>query len=230
MNRGSNWKASIRQWRQATAYCLLFTAYCLLSSCGPKTDDGEVFSITGVPRLAKYYPQVDEKGDTTYDTPAPGTFIDQSGDSFSTTENNGHIQAVQIFFTTCQGICPVITNNMSRVQKEFAGNDQVRMISYSVDPERDSIPALQEYAHRFEIDPAKWKLLTGQKKLIYDMIRYEYLLPNVEPGTGGDEDFIHSDQIVLIDRNNIIRGYYGGTDTAQVRMLIEDIHTLINEK
>jgi protein SCO1 len=210
-----------------TAYCLL--TYCLLS-CGPKTDEGEGFTMTPVPRLAKYYPQVDANGDTTYDKPAPGTFVDQSGRTFSTADFGGHIQVIQVFFASCEGICPVITNNMAAVQKEFAGNDAVKLLSFTVDPDRDSVPALQKYAERFEVDSTQWKLLTGEKKSIYDMIRYEYLLPNIEPGTGDQEDFIHSDQLILVDRNTIIRGYYGGTDTAQVRMLIEDIHTLLKEQ
>lgn len=212
-----------------TAYCALFTVCCVLSSCGPKTDDDEKFSITPVPRLAKYY-DLSENGDTIYKTVPVDTFINQYGQPFSTAALKGNISVVQMFFASCQGICPVITTNMAAVQKEFAGNTNVHLVSLSVDPERDTVAALMDYAKRFSADSAQWTLLTGEKKKLYDLIRYGYQLPDIEPGDGGEEDFIHSDQIVLVDRNSIIRGYYGGTDTAQVRMLIEDIHILINEK
>lgn len=185
--------------------------------------------MSPVPRLMKYYDAV-ENGDTIFKTIPVDTFLNQDGAPFSTAELKGNISVVQLFFTSCEGICPVISNHMALVQKEFAGNSNVNLVSYSVDPARDSIPALKNYCKRFSCDSTQWTLVTGDKKKLYDLIRYGYQLPDIEPGNGGEEDFIHSDQIVLVDRNSIIRGYYGGTDTAQVRMLIEDIHILINEK
>lgn len=217
-------------WTLCTAYCVLIMACCALPGCAPQPSGNEEFSFTPIPRLAKYYPEVDANGDTTYKKPPSGTFTDQYGNDFSTSQFSGSVQVVQIFFTSCLGICPVITNNMATVQKEFAGNPDVKLISFSVDPERDSAAALKSYAERFHVDSTQWRLLTGDKKFIYDIIRYGYMLPDIEPGNGGEEDFIHSDQLVLIDRNNIIRGYYDGTDTAQVRVLIEDVHVLLKEK
>jgi protein SCO1/2 len=197
-------------------------------SCGPKTDN-EQFYMTPVPRLMKYYDAI-ENGDTLFKIVPVDTFINQNGNVFSTAELKGNISVVQLFFTSCEGICPVISNHMAMVQKEFAGNSNVNLVSYSVDPARDSAAALQKYCTRFSCDSTQWTLVTGDKKKLYDLIRYGYQLPDIEPGKGDEDDFIHSDQIVLVDRNSIIRGYYGGTDTAQVRMLIEDIHILINEK
>jgi protein SCO1/2 len=219
---------SAHPWR-IIVYCALITVCCALSSCDPKAEDDEEFAIVSVPRLAKYY-DIDEKGDTVYKTVPVDTFINQDGQVFSTAELKGNISVVQLFFASCEGICPVISDHMAMVQKEFAGNSNVNLVSYSVDPARDSAAALKAYCKRFSCDSTQWTLVTGDKKKIYDLIRYGYQLPDVEPGTGGEEDFIHSDQLVLVDRNSIIRGYYGGTDTAQVRMLIEDIHILINEK
>lgn len=220
------------QWRgfRLTAYCLLLTAYCALSSCGPEIEEAPEFSADPIPRLTKYYPEVNANGDTTYKGPEFVTLVDQEGTNFSTSVWSGRIQVVQVFFTSCEGICPVISGSMQTVRNEFKENADVKLLSFSVDPERDSVAALKKYAGRFECDTAQWRLLTGDKKFIYDQIRYGYRLPDIEPGNGDEEDFIHSDQLVLVDRNNIIRGYYGGTDTAQVRMLIEDIHSLINEK
>ena len=104
------------------------------------------------------------------------------------------------------------------------------MVSFSVDPARDSVPALKAYSKKMFADSTKWIFLTGDKKEIYDLIRYGYRLPDIEPGTGGEEDFIHSDQLVLIDKDGIIRGYYGGTEDEQVKMLLEDIEKLRAEK
>lgn len=214
---------------RSLVYCGFMIATCTLISCGPKVDDTPEFSIDPVPRLTKYY-DLNEQGDTVYKTVPVDTFINQRGQPFVTSELKGNISVVQLFFTSCEGICPVISGSMADIQKEFAGNDNVNLVSYTVDPARDSLPALQNYVKRFHCDSAQWTLVTGDKKKIYDLIRYGYQLPDIEPGNGGEEDFIHSDQLVLVDRNSIIRGYYSGTDTAQVRMLIEDIHILINEK
>lgn len=213
----------------SSSLLIVILSCIVLVSCGPKTTDDEQFYMSPVPRLMKYYDAV-ENGDTIFKTIPVDTFLNQDGAPFSTAELKGNISVVQLFFTSCEGICPVISNHMALVQKEFAGNSNVNLVSYSVDPARDSIPALKNYCKRFSCDSTQWTLVTGDKKKLYDLIRYGYQLPDIEPGNGGEEDFIHSDQIVLVDRNSIIRGYYGGTDTAQVRMLIEDIHILINEK
>lgn len=214
--------------RLRTAYCVLIC--CLLAGCAPTPSEDSEFSYQGIPRLAKYYPEVDANGDTTYKTVPVEKFINQHGDSFSTAQLRGKISVVQFFFASCEGICPIISDNMVLVQKEFAGNQNVKLISFTVDPARDSVPVLKKYAERFSCDSAQWTLLTGEKKKIYDMVRYGFILPDVEPGNGDEEDFIHSNQLVLVDRNSIIRGYYSGTDTAEVRMLLEDVHTLLNEK
>ena len=223
-----------RHWNILKKYSLRLTVFtvvvALIVSCGPEKNDEEEFSMTSIPRLTKYYPQVDANGDTTYMHPPSEAFLNQYGDTFSTAALNGHVSVIQIFFASCEGICPVISGSMAAIQKEFSGKDEPRMISISVDPARDSVPVLFGYAQRFHCDSLQWNLLTGDKKKTYDLIRYGYLLPDIEPGNGGQEDFIHSDQLILLDRDNIIRGYYGGTDTAQVRMLIEDIHTLINQQ
>jgi protein SCO1/2 len=208
-------------------FSLLFiSAITLFTSCGPTEVPKEEFSMQGIPRLAKYYGEPDANGDTVFHKVPAVALTNQYGDTVSTSLASGKISVVQLFFTSCEGICPVISGNMTSVQKAFAGNENVKMFSLSVDPARDSVSALSAYSKRFKCDSLQWNLLTGDKKLIYDYVRYQLRLPAVEEGDGGEEDFIHSDYITLIDREGIIRGYYTGTDTAQVRLLIEDIHTL----
>lgn len=212
------------------AQLAVITGFIGVFSCSPPAETGNEVTISEIPRLSKYYPEVSASGDTTYHTLPVVQLLNQYGDTFSTDVLNGKISVTQFFFTSCEGICPVISGNMTSVQKAFAGNSEVKLLSISVDPARDSVPALQRYATRFNCDSTQWTLLTGDKKKIYDHARHGYLLPAIEEGDGGEEDFIHSDMLVLVDRNSVIRGYYTGTDTAQVRMLIEDVNILLNQK
>lgn len=205
---------------------LIVIAITILTSCGPAEVPKEEFGMQGIPRLAKYYGEPDQNGDTVYHKVPAVELINQFGDTVSTSIATGKVSVVQLFFTSCEGICPVISGNITAVQKAFAGNENVKLFSLSVDPARDSVSALITYSQRFKCDSAQWNLLTGDKKKIYDYVRYQLRLPAVEEGDGGEEDFIHSENVTLIDQNGIIRGYYNGTDTAQVRLLIEDITTL----
>ncbi|MEJ7676627.1 MAG: SCO family protein [Segetibacter sp.] len=98
----------------------------------------------------------------------------------------------------------------------------------SVDPEHDNIPQLKKYVNRFGINTTNWSLLTGDKKEIYKLARNEFMIVAAE-GDGGDEDFIHSEQLVLADQQRRVRGYYDGTNKQQVDQLIHDIKKLQNE-
>ena len=214
---------------------LLLPVLTLLFSCGnggehPAFDSG-VVTKTSLPRLAKYYPldSLGANGDTLYHTIPSDTFLAQSGRTFVTTSVNGKVVVNDFFFASCGGTCPRMTSQLTRVQEAFRGNPDVAIVSYTVDPARDSVASLQTYAQRFHADTAQWKFITGKKKNLYDLARYGFFLP-VEPGNGDSEDFIHSDQLVLVDRHARIRGYYGGTDSAAVDSLIVDIKTLLREK
>jgi len=182
-------------------------------------------------RLMIYYPtdSVDKSGNKIYHSIADVQLIAQNGKPFSTSSFRGKIVLSDFFFASCQGICPRMTSQLTRVQAAFPNNRNFEIVSYTVDPDRDSAGALQEYAERFKADTAQWKFITGPKKTLYDLARYEYFLP-VEPGNGNSEDFIHSDQMVLLDRQSRVRGYYNGTDSAAVDSLIVDIKTLLQEK
>lgn len=216
---------------KAIQLCISVIVIAGFFSCAaPPADEPEV-EVTPIPRLAKYFPEISASGDTTgYFHLPTDQFVNQYGDTIDTKQAQGKISVTQFFFSSCEGICPIMSGNMSSVQKAFAGNTEVRLLSFSVDPERDSVPALKKYADRFHCDSLQWMLFTGEKKKIYDHARYGYRLPAIEPGDGGEEDFIHSDMLVLVDRESVIRGYYVGTDTAQVRMLIEDVNTLLKQK
>jgi protein SCO1/2 len=107
--------------------------------------------------------------------------------------------------------------------------DFLQFLSFTVDPERDSVEALKKWADRFQINPLNWWLLTGNKKTIYDLSIEHMKIPAVD-GKGIDTSFFHTDRIVLIDKNRNIRGYYHGLDTMSIKQLAHDIIFLTLEK
>lgn len=150
----------------------------------------------------------------------------QHGSNITRKNWKGKIVVANYFFTHCPAVCPKMTYNLKRVQA-YANIKNLQINSFSVDPERDSIPTLQNFATRFDIR-GEWNLLTGDKKQLYALARKSFLIVATD-GDGGPEDFIHSEQLVLIDTKNRIRGFYKGTDEAATNQLIKDIQRLANE-
>ncbi len=143
---------------------------------------------------------------------------------------------INFFFSTCPTICPRLTGHIASMlvpafkKTQMKDNDTlVQFISISVNPERDSFPVLRSYAERFNVNHDTWWFLTGDKKTIYDYARNELRL-SVGPGDGGAEDFIHSEKLVLLDKDRNIRGYYNGLDTAEVLKCANDVGLLVMEK
>ncbi len=140
----------------------------------------------------------------------------------------GKIYVADFFFTTCLGICPLMTEGMIRVHKAYLNNPDIMILSHTVDPDHDTPSVLKRYANNRKIDTNKWNFVTGDKKQIYDLARYSYLVDASE-GDGGPNDFVHTENFALVDREGRIRGYYDGTDTAEVGKLIRDISLLLAE-
>jgi len=147
------------------------------------------------------------------------------------------IIVADFFFTNCPTICPKMTLNMKKLQTGInrssrAGLEQadfIHFLSFSVDPERDSVERLKAWADRFQINPYNWWLLTGPKKEIYDL-SIEHMKLGLVDGKGIDTGFFHTDFMVLIDRNRNIRGYYHGLDSVALEKLSNDIVLLALEK
>ena len=161
----------------------------------------------------------------------------QMGDTVSLNDLSGKVIVADFFFTHCPTICPRLTMNMKRLEESITNaqrvgdrtNPYVHFLSFSIDPERDSVPELKKWADRFQINPDRWWLLTGEKKLIYDLAIKEMKV-GVEDGKGIDTNFFHTDYFVLIDSNKHVRGYYHGLDSAALGKLSEDIILLTMEK
>ncbi len=156
----------------------------------------------------------------------------QLGETVTGKELDGKIYVADFFFTTCGGICPKMTKQLQRVQKEFADEDRVMILSHTVTPERDSVEVLKRYADKYGADHKKWFFLTGDKKEIYGMARRAYFIVK-EAKEGEDDgsgaDFIHTENFVLIDGNKRIRGYYSGIRPSSVDSLMNDIKSLLTE-
>lgn len=157
------------------------------------------------------------------------SLVNQVGDTITRKQFEGKITVVDFFFTTCQGICPLMKTQMKRVYEEFKGNDSVLFISHTVNPENDSVPVMAATAQKYNADVRQWHFVTGDKAQIYNLARTSYLVSNTE-GDGGKEDFVHSEKFTLVDGDGHIRGLYDGTDARDVDMLMKDIRTLLNQK
>lgn len=171
------------------------------------------------------------------------TFTNQLGQKVSWNdlrdeeEGTGKIIVADFFFTHCPSICPRLTYNMKKLQESITNSKRVgdktpqfvHFLSFSIDPERDSVPQLKKWADRYQINPRQWWLLTGDKKQIYDMVINDMKLGLVD-GDGVDSNFIHTDRFVLIDPDRQVRGYYSGLDTMDLKRLANDIVILSLEK
>lgn len=154
------------------------------------------------------------------------SLTNQAGVSKTDKDWEGKIVVADFFFTHCPSICPKMTYNLKRVQA-YAGVENLVINSFTVDPERDSIGQLKLYADKFSIK-GNWDLLTGDKKDLYKLARKSFLIVATD-GDGGPEDFIHSENLVLIDQQKRIRGFYDGTNETAVNQLVSDIKKLAKE-
>jgi protein SCO1/2 len=180
------------------------------SDINPKLVDESVQGVTKLHRVGSF------------------NLTNQEGKTITEKNYKGKIYVTDFFFVTCPTICPKMTKQMERVVDEFKSNNNILFLSHTVMPEHDSVPVLKEYATKHKINSDKWNLVTGDKKQIYDLARKTYFAAITE-GDGGVDDFIHTENFVLIDKEKRIRGFYDGTSENDVGRLINDINTLLNE-
>lgn len=169
-----------------------------------------------------------EVKDTVYHSIPYFEFIDQDNRKIDQKSIEGKIYVAEYFFTTCKSICPVMNDHLKKVYKEFRNRKDFLILSHTVDPETDSVPILKQYAEAHGVNDDRWKFVTGEKNKLYEIARKGYLL-NAEEGDGGEEDFIHTQNFALIDKEHHIRGFYDGTDSLEINRMIQDIHLLLNE-
>ena len=154
--------------------------------------------------------------------------INQNGDTITQEDYKDKIYVADFFFTTCQTICPIMTDHMVQIQKATAKDHDLKLLSYSVTPEIDDVAQLKRYAIEKGVDDDKWNLVTGDKKQIYNLARKSYLAVKTD-GNGDEYDMIHTENFMLIDKKQQIRGYYDGTKSEDIDRLLEDIKVLKQE-
>ena len=156
---------------------------------------------------------------------APFSLTNQNGLTVTEKDYINKIYVADFFFTTCPSICPKMTANMGLIQENIKTDNQVLLLSFSVNPEIDSVQQLKSYAIEKGVIDSKWNLLTGNKKEIYELARKSYLAVKTD-GDGGEHDMIHTENFILVDPEKRIRGFYDGTDIKAMDELLSDIKVL----
>ena len=164
-------------------------------------------------------------------------FQNQLGNTVSMADLPGKVIVADFFFTHCPSICPKMTTNIRKLQDALSSKDQykqlnpayIQFLSFSVDPERDSVSVLKAYGNKFSINPDSWWMLTGPKKEMYDFSINELKL-GLADGEGVDSNFIHTQKIVLLDKERVVRGYYNGLDSMDMNKLASDMVFIMLEK
>ena len=194
-------------------------------------------ALQPVKRLPIYQPNMvnSELVDSTlqhvkkYHRIADFSLINQNGDTITQENYRDKIYVADFFFTTCPTICPIMTANLVEVQAALVNDPEVLLLSHSVTPEIDSVAQLKKYAIEKGVNDAKWNLVTGDKKQIYELARKSYLAVQ-EDGDGGPFDMIHTENFILVDQQRRIRGFYDGTREEEMDRLLSDIEILKNSE
>ena len=196
-------------------YLLLFTLPFFIISC---TDDN-----SGLPYLG----QKTNVGDSmVYHTIRPFEHIDQDSNLVNNERLSDYIYVTDFFFTSCPSICPTVMKEMLKIYDEFKDEPSIKLVSFTLDPKRDTPAKLKSYANLIEVDTEKWIFVHGQKEEIYDLAEDFFVTAmEDEEAPGG---VAHSGQIVLIDKKGHIRSFSDGTDASMTPRMIKDIHKLVN--
>jgi protein SCO1/2 len=154
------------------------------------------------------------------------TLINQLGDTVSLSDVEGSVLIVDFFFTRCATICPLLTSNLKLIHDRLP--DGVRILSHSVTPIADSVSVLSSYADKHGANPSLWWFLTGSKDEIYKLARKSYFAC-LDEGDGGYQDFVHTENVVLVDTQGRLRGFYDGTKEEEISQLYQDLRSLMKE-
>jgi protein SCO1/2 len=171
--------------------------------------------------------EVSANGDTIHHTIPSFHLVNQDGKTITDDSTRDKIYVANFFFATCPTVCPQMNEQVQRVQKAFKDEENFQILSFTVDPENDTVAALAEYAKRMNADNSLWWFLTGEKDSIYQLAREGFLVSAAAGKTAAD--FFHSQSLILIDKEKRIRGIYDGTEPAQVDTLIDEVKVLMKE-
>jgi len=158
------------------------------------------------------------------------SFTDQDNKTVTEKDVDGKIYVADFIFTRCGSICPKMTTNMGTLQEKFKNDPDILLLSHSVTPEMDSVPVLKKYATERGVISGKWHLLTGNKDDIYRLAKKEYYAGDTIGYYQAGNEFLHTENFILVDRQRRIRGVYNGTLPLEMERLIDDIGELKKEE
>lgn len=171
-----------------------------------------------------------EVNDTQWHKIRPFKLQNQFGREVGLQDLEGRIVIADFFFTSCPSICPTLTRNMKKLQTAFKKTDSlVRFVSFTIDPERDSVARIKAYGDKFGIDHDTWWMLTGDRKEIYDIALSEFKA-SIAANGNIDTGFIHTENFFLLDKDKVVRGWYNGLDSTNLDKLIKDVVLLNMER
>lgn len=183
---------------------------------------------TGLEGLAKWRGRERERL-SSFGTVPEFALIERSGRGFTRSDLRGKVWVANFIYTACTDTCPLQSALMAKLQREFADRANLRLLSISVDPQRDTPPVLSRYAERFRADPERWLFLTGEGEEIHRLVREGFRLSAVPASAQGESTIVHSSRFVLVDGNAEIRGYYDSGDAEALRRLGRDLRILLAE-
>lgn len=169
-----------------------------------------------------------EENDTIYHTVADFQLVDQDSSEVTNETFNDQVYVADFFFTSCPTICPKMKAQMSRVYQKFENNDQVAILSHTIDPTYDTVALLKDFSDRLGVKSSKWKFVTGDQDYIYDLAEKSYM-SIADQDADAPGGYIHSGAFLLVDKERRIRGVYDGTVPEQVDVLMSDIERLLKE-
>ena len=202
---------------------LVLIATVMAAACSPQSDStGDRLPILG----RKHYDEAIQ--DTVYHTVGSFSFVNQDSTVVTPATFDDKIYVTDFFFTSCPTICPVMKKQMLRVYDQFKDNDEVAILSHTIDPKYDTVGLLRDYAERLGVASPTWQFVTGEKDSIYNVALKSYMVTadEDEQAPGG---FIHSGAFILVDKDKRIRGMYDGTVPEQVDVMMNDMRRLLKE-
>lgn len=158
------------------------------------------------------------------------TLTERSGRKIPLSDLKGKVWIADFIFTNCGGSCPIMTSAMASFQEQLNNVNNIVLVSFTVDPERDSPQALSEYAGLYKASPSRWLFLTGEKDKLEYLTRDGFHLAVAADSGSTVEPIVHSTLFVLVDRQGVIRGYYDSTDEKALEKIVADARGLVSEK
>ena len=153
-----------------------------------------------------------------------------TGTTLRRVDLSGKVWIASFIFTRCGEACPMMMRRETRLQADLPARDDLRLVSFSVDPDWDTPKVLTDYAHMFGAGQGRWLFLTGNKKQVYHLATEGFRLATVDADPAKEMPILHSSKLILVDRHGMIRGYYDSTEEAELHKLIRDVRQVLAER